>query len=505
MKTFFILLLTFLVIHLPSFSADWDLFPKDQKSYFSSPNLTGLEQMQLYIMDSILPQGMENILYFNKNLNIQGAGSCYGEPFLNSFYSPPEPEVKSLTENSDTIFYFNQNGNQSFFFLKNKLVGQSWKVHSGDSWSQDSITITFSSIKLDTFLGIIDSVRIYDLSQSWVSPILFDNFQMKLSKKYGLIDFVPFSFFFRNQPSNIYSNRLIGITKDTSIYGYQQPKFEDYFHLSPRDLLYWEYEYESYDIHNLQHYYLYYRDSIKEVIIQPDTIKYIYNQIWGNSNGGQTIYPDLEKIFVKSQFENIIGSPPFWLGFGTNQYQIYSIWPNTVDIWRTKNLTIEKDSISNHTISTFYFSNEFQAVDTTSCSVLYGFDNGLNLSLNSLVGVSNVCRLGSWESSCHSVIGSRINKVLRGTILSNLSGIQGEILSQKIKTYPNPASDFIRIDLPNSQKEGLEFRIINRIGQSIGNGLLRDGKVSIEDLASGLYFIELTGKQNQYRGMFIKQ
>jgi Secretion system C-terminal sorting domain len=76
--------------------------------------------------------------------------------------------------------------------------------------------------------------------------------------------------------------------------------------------------------------------------------------------------------------------------------------------------------------------------------------------------------------------------------------------NSNLLVFPNPASDFIRIDLPNSQKEGLEFSIINRMGQSIRNGLLREGKIPIEDLAPGFYFIEFTGEQIHYRGKFIK-
>ncbi|MBK6988801.1 MAG: hypothetical protein IPH33_11565 [Bacteroidetes bacterium] len=56
----------FILIALKSNSTDWDLFPLEQRSYFSYPHFSGRTGVELYIMDSVVLNGQNKASYFRK-------------------------------------------------------------------------------------------------------------------------------------------------------------------------------------------------------------------------------------------------------------------------------------------------------------------------------------------------------------------------------------------------------------------------------------------------------
>lgn len=77
-----------------------------------------------------------------------------------------------------------------------------------------------------------------------------------------------------------------------------------------------------------------------------------------------------------------------------------------------------------------------------------------------------------------------------------------EQLSSNIKIYPNPAVNFVNIDLP----ENSEYRIVNIYGSQITDYAIADKseRINISDLESGIYFVQILNKGVSSSKKFIK-
>ncbi|MDA3906436.1 MAG: TonB family protein [Bacteroidales bacterium] len=67
----------------------------------------------------------------------------------------------------------------------------------------------------------------------------------------------------------------------------------------------------------------------------------------------------------------------------------------------------------------------------------------------------------------------------------------------EFKVYPNPASEFVNIEILNNNNE-LEYQLINQNGQLLQNGLLENNttQLNISELKIGFYLIRLISKEN---------
>jgi hypothetical protein len=72
-------------------------------------------------------------------------------------------------------------------------------------------------------------------------------------------------------------------------------------------------------------------------------------------------------------------------------------------------------------------------------------------------------------------------------IIPSSTHIQELSVEQSIEIYPNPASDFLKI---NISCEEVEYSIFNIMGQEMSKGS-SCGTVSVEELESGLYFLQI--------------
>jgi hypothetical protein len=82
-----------------------------------------------------------------------------------------------------------------------------------------------------------------------------------------------------------------------------------------------------------------------------------------------------------------------------------------------------------------------------------------------------------------------------------ITGLEDEFV-KTISLYPNPAKDFVRINLPEGVKDQPSF--LNATGQQINLPFTRDSnsiEVNVKELPAGLYFAKI---QN-FSLKFIKQ
>ena len=75
----------------------------------------------------------------------------------------------------------------------------------------------------------------------------------------------------------------------------------------------------------------------------------------------------------------------------------------------------------------------------------------------------------------------------------------------KFNVYPNPASDYLVVEGIGYKK--LNFSIFNIVGQSVKTGKLENNtsKISIPNLNSGIYFIQLKTEDKSETIKFIKR
>ena len=81
-------------------------------------------------------------------------------------------------------------------------------------------------------------------------------------------------------------------------------------------------------------------------------------------------------------------------------------------------------------------------------------------------------------------------------------------LAQQLIVYPNPANDFIKLEVPNEQFSLCTINIINtdgKIVQIIEDFAPETGSIDINLLAKGWYNLELEGQHGTYRSFFVKE
>lgn len=104
--------------------------------------------------------------------------------------------------------------------------------------------------------------------------------------------------------------------------------------------------------------------------------------------------------------------------------------------------------------------------------------------------------IGTWES----VTG--YNNLLH-TITLNSLGVEGLLVDHHLTIYPNPASEFITIQLKNADQENIQ--IYNADGRLVKELLISNNdKLDISKLSRGVYFISLQNNQSSTH-KFIKQ
>jgi len=162
-------------------------------------------------------------------------------------------------------------------------VGDSWSI-SSDLDTVDSFIISCSNIVEETFLGVTDSVKVFEVQAIKDGEMInheFNSTQFKLSKKHGFIKF-PFFNSMINAKHHIYNEPyltydIIGFQKDNEQYGFQND-FDVYFgDFNVGDIYFYESKVGGF--FNGQSWFsdTYIWDSITQVIDTPDTLFVIAN------------------------------------------------------------------------------------------------------------------------------------------------------------------------------------------------------------------------------------
>lgn len=499
----YLLLLTML-LSSQAFAQNWAPFPLHQKSYYDY----GVAPDHLYagmtIMDSVSTSGPSTTLFFGRNLDLPGASPCYLDIVDAVSWLVNPYDLDTMVHRNDTIYYYSTGSATPFYFLPMAQVGQSWTVTSTYPMNDYSdITITCASIGVETFFGITDSVKTFTMAANGVTPgqVPVDNFEMKLSKLHGFVEFVPFILFLEHSGSTDFATGvLMGLDSAGIAQGFEQPTFHDYFHLSAGDVLLWKRQVDS-DWTTEPSFVQYYRDSITQVYSTPDSVIYTMQTIKQDSNNVISQPYNTTATYLKSDLGNVVETPPRFAGAGAHLFG-NSGWPSSVLLWESGDLEAVIDVGTGDTTYSYEFSSEANFLDTSDCSINQTIDAGFYFSIDSRAGVTQHCRF-SFGSDCWQLIGSEIDGELIGTIALSLEELRGNT-SMALTLYPNPATDAIFIDnLPAGAK--IAYQILNSTGQFCKEGMPSGNEITTAELPGGMYFVRATIDGQVVWGKFVKR
>jgi len=500
-------LTNFVIINLITFSAfaqNWALFPPDQGGYYTNPakyrSYENYETIQYWSVDSIKNGMNEDVWYFNSKFLPETYQKCFAG--TGDYYRELNP-FDSLLYRNDTIFYKIKIESDPFYFLPNALEGESWIVYS--ERKKDSIKITYEKKEFAEFLNLSDSVKQYsfELIGIHADSTNIDEQSMRLSKHYGLIEYIDFNRLFNPYYSiqQYETIRLASIENDTLQTGYQLPSFKTFLPYSEGDVLVWQEDRGHFlESRIFDKYHL---DSLIKVVENEDSLYYIYNRTsfnYQNEISGQQ--SDLVQSFVFADFENIVGAKPnLWgVGKGTIPYYSEEYSAQKLHLWNSVNHLISEDE---DTVIIAWSDYSDNIMDTTLCQtestgVFYSciLENQRGLVSRS----QNYFYNSFWE---FNLIGSKINGVEVGT-LDVIVGIEEQKVNETIQLYPNPANNYINL-MANETLPNASYSIVDIDGRIRNEGTMAQQTINITHLSPGIYFLNVISGQKAFTVKFVKQ
>lgn len=86
------------------------------------------------------------------------------------------------------------------------------------------------------------------------------------------------------------------------------------------------------------------------------------------------------------------------------------------------------------------------------------------------------------------------------------SGIKGIHTNKIVEPFPNPASDYLELDLTLSGSDSLHIIVYNAKGEAVMRLTQAEaGRIDIRELPAGLYYLHIVVGTHSYRGRFVKQ
>ena len=491
------ILLLFFLFPFISSAGDWDLFRLNQTSFYKYHYYWQDLNVSVQIMDSVRQNGLGEVFYFNRNIQYENAGQCYQEMVDTNFFTPSFfMFIDSLESRNDSTFYYESYSTLPFYLLPKAAVGESWTVTStygGNDYNQ--ITITCSAKQIETFFGITDSVKTFTMTPNGTSlnQVPVNNFVMKLSKNYGLIEYVPFSLFlYHPAGTNFFSAQLMGIDSSGTTYGFQRPGLQDYFHLNVGDVLMWRHEYHPAMI-QYPPWQEFYKDSIIQVFSSADSVVYDVMETKLDTDNIVTQYSRSFR-YLKADYNELLKAPTEWIAFQDGPIGYFPIWgfQFPVTIWNYEYWFLKQDSLTLDTISESTFTGGEFGLDTLTCQLLTVTDIYMHFTMNTRMGLTSYC-YDNISSDCYTLTGGTIDGLQYG--LSNLPvGVNDISENTSVSLYPNPFHSTAILKIGDW---GLGIGILH-IYNSMGL-LIREDKIENHNsyllhrdgLNDGLYFYEL--------------
>tara|TARA_R110002073_G_scaffold230984_5_gene392086 strand:+ start:3946 stop:6693 length:2748 start_codon:yes stop_codon:yes gene_type:complete len=121
-----------------------------------------------------------------------------------------------------------------------------------------------------------------------------------------------------------------------------------------------------------------------------------------------------------------------------------------------------------------------------------------------LIGYALVSSLAYRPADNKLLIGTHGNGMFEATITQVL-GLEDNEISKSIKVYPNPVEDRLNLNMPAELSNNASFVINNILGQNVMRGSLENNQVNVNNLDTGMYFIQISSNGKKGVKRFIKK
>jgi len=323
-------------------------------------------------------------------------------------------------------------------------------------------------------------------------PSGYDSRQVKLSKHFGLVEFVPFVKLIAHE---VITSVIVGLENDSLKLGFEQPTLNDYLPLQIGDILFWKYEYSVF----LDYSTYYYKDSLKS--IDQDSLEYTLNFERTYDSGDKA---SAAFNYNKLGFPGIVESPPDYVGIGMFKY-IYA--DNSV--WKTT--SIVQSFIDTIEINEYALYSDCMELDTISCDFISPSDCGFSFKIDTYRGLKYTERcagLGCDGYERNYIVGSIINGFHSGNtwVVGMEEGLN---LESEWHIYPNPANHWLKIDYPDNWlgiSPHYYWQIFNPLGILQSEGVLGDqARIDVSKLAHGIHILTVCKTDGtNYSTKFVK-
>lgn len=464
-------------------SQNWELFPVNQLSHYLIASET--TSIRSFKSDSVMEQEDTRIHFF-----IQYTGpseDCYWQNFKWLFGYNNEFIIDSLVYDHDSVVYYFLEGDYPLEFVFKPLAqpGDEWNLSSHLSRKGMCISAGISEV-----FGVSDSIKAFTLQT------VLGDVEFILSKTYGLTQFIPFTFFFQEIPTDkkdefpFLDYKLIGLQNDIEIKGFRMPGFPDYFHLSAGDQLLWKNK--SWEINGPTTYF--YKDSLLSSFISDDSVNYEILREEYDSTGQYLGNDELTVTYYKSDYEYLLQTPALWSATGNENLNggLFIIDEMNMNILGSDTVFSKEF----HNNGCFFEESEDECF-VVCIDALYQIEY-------KLTSVEGLVYYSGFYGDEKELQGSIINGQLRGSMNIPPVGIN-YVQPIKFKVYPNPnTGKYIMVDLTDIE-EPRELMITNLQGKVIcRTTLLLNDIIRLElNLNNGIYFVNVVGKNYTFNTKFV--
>lgn len=246
-----------------------------------------------------------------------------------------------------------------------------------------------------------------------------------------------------------------------------------------------------------------------------DTVSYFWN--FGDGHGSKDINP--EHIFNKPQTYDVMLEVVDTLGCTKTDYQEIVV-KDTAQQGEFE--FINPECLMDSEIPSYGY-NQFYKLSNDSL-IIYGVYSG-NCGTRKTATIrynADTIKIKTWEvgpiATCNcsyyfeisipNIINDSVNVLFNG---KTISSTRTNVLEQKIddviiEVFPNPANNYLMINIDGSDLPNFDFKILDTEGRIVKVGTLKgDSQIELGSVESGFYMLCISARNKEYIMRFIKE
>lgn len=401
---------------------------------------------------------------------------------------------ETIINESDSLWYLFNDYGDTLVFNTTLEVGQSRNILE---FNNETFYVTCTSIQPEEFLGVIDTVKTYDifyLDRFGIYRIYNSDLSFKISKNHGLICAFDMSIFpdytegftiagseelqkglYRIRSSDVY-NFAVG-----DVFQYRNESFESIY---PNPITTTEIQYE--------------RREILERQETADSVIYLIEKSWFTVGTSAQSSDTVRESY--SKLDSVVSLPveassPHDMDMLSRKKLYRELYSNIGDGWT---IIIDNDWSKRYCALDMCFGNadtQGQVITDRTISIL---GVGMFYSIFKTVYPLNNYSTVSYESTL--CFYKKQNTIWGDEAFVGIDHFAN--LDNSISLYPNPVSDIVNIE---GQQYGI-YKIIDLSGAVVASGI-KDAdlvKVDISGLSKGIYMVRLQSGSSVSSARFVK-